>query len=304
MFKKIFLISIICASFIIIPFADAQLSFGKPAYQKSIELILDKTNIVQAKHVISSSSGPVDVYLFENMIEESISVTNKDGEELQFGIVGFGNDASISILEPVKENAIVKYNIKNVFWKSDGISKLDIGYPKSFGIKFEEKTEFIFLNNNLIQLNDKKGISINGGGYVIVEYYNEIPKIVKEVEWEENKFNVEIITDSEVNGFNFEQITKSISFEVNEKNKKYSIILPEELLGGPYLVLLDGEKIDYQQQQVKDEKNILLSIKPQSTGEITIIGTTVIPEFSMFIPLIMGFVIVLTIPFMKKFSLH
>ena len=303
MFKKIFLISIICASFIIIPFADAQLSFGKPAYQKSIELILDKTNIVQAKHVISSSSGPVDVYLFENMIEESISVTNKDGEELQFGIVGFGNDASISILEPVKENAIVKYNIKNVFWKSDGISKLDIGYPKSFGIKFEEKTEFIFLNNNLIQLNDKKGISINGGGYVIVEYYNEIPKIVKEVEWEENKFNVEIITDSEVNGFNFEQITKSISFEVNEKNKKYSIILPEELLGGPYLVLLDDEKIHYQ-QQVKDEKNVLLSIMPQSTGEITIIGTTVIPEFSMFIPLIMGFVIVLTIPFMKKFSLH
>ena len=303
MFKKILIISIICASFIIIPFADAQLSFGKPAYQKSIELILDKTNIVQAKHVISSSSGPVDVYLFENMIEESISVTNKDGEELQFGIVGFGNDASISILEPVKENAIVKYNIKNVFWKSDGISKLDIGYPKSFGIKFEEKTEFIFLNNNLIQLNDKKGISINGGGYVIVEYYNEIPKIVKEVEWEENKFNVEIITDSEVNGFNFEQITKSISFEVNEKNKKYSIILPEELLGGPYLVLLDDEKIHYQ-QQVKDGKNVLLSIMPQSTGEITIIGTTVIPEFSMFIPLIMGFLVVLTVPFMKKLSLH
>ena len=73
MFKKILLISIICTSFAIIPFADAQLSFGKPAYQKSIELILDETDIVKAKHVISSSSGPVDVYLFENMIEESIN---------------------------------------------------------------------------------------------------------------------------------------------------------------------------------------------------------------------------------------
>ena len=242
MFKKILIISIICVSFAIIPFADAQLSFGKPAYQKSTELILDETNIVQAKHVISSSSGPVDVYLFENMIEESISVTNKDGEELQFGIVGFGNDASISILEPVKENAVVEYNLKNIFWKSDSISKLDIGYPITFEIKFEEKTEFIFLNNNLIQLNDKKGISVNGGGYVVIEYYNEIPKIIEEVEWEENKFNVEIITDSKVNGFNFEQTSKSISFEVNEKNKIFSIILPEELLGGPYLVLLDGEK--------------------------------------------------------------
>jgi hypothetical protein len=303
MFKKILLITIICVSFAIIPFADAQLSFGKPAYQKSIELILDETEIVKAKHVISSSNGPVDVYLFENVIEESISVTNEDGEEIQFGIIGFGNDASVSILEPVKENTIIEYNLKNIFWKSDSISKLDIGYPITFGIKFEEKTEFIFLNNNLIQLNDKKGISINSGGYVVVEYYNEIPKIVKEVEWEENKFNVEIITDSEINRFNFEQITKSISFEVNEKNKKYSIILPEELLGGPYLVLLDDEKINYQ-QQVKDEKNVLLSINPQSTGEITIIGTTVIPEFSMFIPLIMGFLVVLTVPFMKKLNLH
>ena len=45
-------------------------------------------------------------------------------------------------------------------------------------------------------------------------------------------------------------------------------------------------------------------MKPESTGEITIIGTTVIPEFSMFIPLIMGFLIILTVPAMKKFSLR
>ena len=303
MFKKILVISIICTVFAIIPFADAQISFGKPAYQKSIELILDETDIVKAKHVISSSSGPVDVYLFENMIEESISVTNENGEKLQFGISGIGNDSLVSILEPIKENAIVKYNLKNIFWKSDTLSKLDIGYPQTFSIIFAKEVEFVFLNNNLIQLGNQKGINIIDGGYVIVEYFNEIPKLIENIQWEEEKFNVEILSDSIIDEFNFEQTSKSISFEVNEKNKIFSIILPEELLGGPYLVLLDDEKIHYQ-QQVKDEKNVLLSIMPQSTGEITIIGTTVIPEFSMFIPLIMGFVIVLTIPFMKKFSLH
>jgi hypothetical protein len=45
-------------------------------------------------------------------------------------------------------------------------------------------------------------------------------------------------------------------------------------------------------------------MKPELTGEITIIGTTVIPEFSMFIPLIMGFLIILTVPFVKKINLH
>ena len=35
-----------------------------------------------------------------------------------------------------------------------------------------------------------------------------------------------------------------------------------------------------------------------------IIGTTVIPEFSMFIPLIMGFMIILMVPMMRKFTLR
>ena len=304
MFKKILIISIICASFIIIPFADAQLSFGKSAYQELVQLTLDKTDIVQAKHVIGSSNNPVSVYLFEGVIVESISVTNNDGEELQFGILGMGNnEASVSILEPIKENAIVKYNLKNIFWKSDTLSKLDIGYPQTFSIIFAKEVEFVFLNNNLIQLGNQKGINIIDGGYVIVEYFNEIPKLIENIQWEEEKFNVEILSDSIIDEFNFEQTSKSINFQINEKNKIFTIILPKELLGGPYVVLLDNEKIGFWYQE-KDENNVMLSIKPELTGKITIIGTTVIPEFSMFIPLIMGFVIVLTIPFMKKFSLH
>jgi hypothetical protein len=304
MFKKILLISIICASFAIIPFADAQLSFGKSAYQELVQLTLDKTDIVQAKHVIGSSNNPVSVYLFEGVIVESISVTNNDGEELQFGILGMGNnEASVSILEPIKENAIVKYNLKNIFWKSDTLSKLDIGYPQTFSIIFAKEVEFVFLNNNLIQLGNQKGINIIDGGYVIVEYFNEIPKLIENIQWEEEKFNVEILSDSIIDEFNFEQTSKSINFQINEKNKIFTIILPKELLGGPYVVLLDNEKIGFWYQE-KDENNVMLSIKPELTGKITIIGTTVIPEFSMFIPLIMGFVIVLTIPFMKKFSLH
>ena len=65
------------------------------------------------------------------------------------------------------------------------------------------------------------------------------------------------------------------------------------------------EKIDIMQNlfQQKD-RYFTLNMKPETTGEITIIGTTVIPEFSMFIPLIMGFLIILTVPFMKKINLH
>ena len=285
---------------IAVPVANAQ--FGAPAYQKSTHLIIDELNNIEAKHVIGFSNDPVMINLFEGAITESITVTNEDGKELEFAIVGMSDYGAVTIFTAT-DNTIIKYNLKNMFRQSDNLLTLNIGYPKTFGILFSEKIDQIFLNNQIIQLGDKKGISINGGGYVNVDYYSKNLKYIEEVIWEENKFDVEIITDSEIDEFNFDQESKSISFQVNEKNKFVTINMEEELLGGPYVILLNDEKIKYTKSSIK-ENYVSLSMKPESPGEITIIGTTVIPEFSMFLPLIMGFLIILTIPFMKKFSLH
>jgi predicted DNA binding CopG/RHH family protein len=302
--KNIFLIFMVFTSITVIPIANAQLSFGEQAYQKSIELIVDETEIIKAKHMIGYSNNPVSIRLFENVIVESIRVINEEGKELEFGITGIGNEGHVTILS-TNQNAIVEYNLKNIFYKtiSDNTSILDIGYPQTFSILFPEKTELIFLNNNVIQLGDKKGITINGGGYIKIQYYSNTPKMIKEIQWEENKFDVEIITDSKIDKFNFEQTSKSISFQVNEEDKFVTIIMSEELLGGPYLILLNDEKIKFN-KTMKDENNVVLNIKPEVSGEIVIIGTTVIPEFSMFIPLIMGFFIILTMPLIKKINLH
>ena len=136
-----------------------------------------------------------------------------------------------------------------------------------------------------------------------IEFYSNESKIIKEIVWEENKFYVEIITNSNIDKFNFDQESKSINFETNQKNKFITITMPEELLGGPYVTLLNDEKIVHS-KFIRDESNISLNLKSETAGKITIIGTTVIPEFSMFIPLIMGFLIILTVPFVKKINLH
>ena len=298
--NQIIFLSLMIFALIAVPIANAQL--GAPAYQKSNQLIIDEFNNIEAKHVIGFSNDPVMINLFEGAIPESITVTNEDGKELEFAIVGMGDYGSVTIFSADK-NTIIKYNLKDMFWYSDNLLTLNVGYPKTFGILFSEKTDQIFLNNQLIQLGDKKGISINGGGYVDVAYYSEMPKKIQEVQWKEDKFNVEIITDSKIDEFNFDQESKSISFQVNEKNKFVTINMEEKLLGGPYVILLDNEKIEFSQYSIK-ENYISLAMKPESSGEIMIIGTTVIPEFSMFIPLIMGFFIILTLPFLKKINLH
>ena len=299
--NKIIFLSLMIFALIAVPIASAQL--GAPAYQKSTHLIIDELNNIEAKHVIGFSNDPVMINLFEGAIPESITVTNEDGKELEFAIVGMGDSGSVTIFSADK-NTIIKYNLKDMFWYSDNLLTLNVGYPKTFGILFSEKIDQIFLNDQMIQIGDKKGISINGGAaYVNVAYYSEMPKKIQEVQWKEDKFNVEIITDSKIDEFNFDQESKSISFQVNEKNKFVTINMEEKLLGGPYVILLNDEQIKYSKYFIK-ENHISLSMKPESSGEIMIIGTTVIPEFSMFIPLIMGFVIILTVPLMRKVSLH
>ena len=198
--NKIIFSSLMIFALIAVPVANAQ--FGAPpAYQKSTHLIIDELNNIEAKHVIGFSNDPVMVNLFEGVITESITVTNEDGKELEFVIVGMGDGGSVTIFTAT-ENTIIKYNLKDMFWYSDNFLTLNVGYPKTFGILFSEKTDQIFLNDQIIQLGDKKGISINGGGYVNVAYYSEMPKIIQEVQWKEDKFDVEIISDIEIKKIN------------------------------------------------------------------------------------------------------
>jgi hypothetical protein len=267
--NKIIITSLMVLALAIIPIADAQ--FGPAAYQKLTQLIIDESENIQAKHVIGFSDSPVSVNLFEGVIVDSITVTNEEGQELEFGITGISEYGSITIFSAEK-NTIVKYNLESMFRQSENLLTLNIGYPKPFSIIFSEKTELIFLNNNIIQLGDKKGISINGGGYVNVDYYSEIPKHIEEVIWEENKFDIEIITDSDIDKFNFDQELKSISFQINEKNEFVTVTMEEKLLGGSYTILLNDEKIKYTKSASK-ENYVSLSMKPKAVGEIVISGS-------------------------------
>ena len=300
--KKFFSIILLIVLVTVIPTVSAQFSLAPQANQKSIEVNLDVSGIIHVKHVISSTNMPVNVNLFEGTIS-NLLVTNQNGEKKETSFVddGYGNK-SIMIF-PTKQKSIIEYNLEDRILINDNLANITISYPEEFAVILSDEINLIYLNNNAIFLEEKKGINVNGGGSLNIQYYLNIPIIIKSVQWEEEKFNVEIISDTEINNFNFEQTSKSISFEINEKNKFVTITMPEILLGGPYVTLLNDEKIQYG-KSIDDDKNISITIKPQSSGQITIIGTTVIPEFSMFIPLIMGFLVVLTVPFMKKFSLH
>jgi len=299
--QKIISTIIIFSLIIVVPTAYGQLTLGSEAKQELIEVKISPTGEIKVKHIVSPSNMPVSVTLFEGEIKKLI-VTNNLGEEINSGTANdVKGNLSVMVL-PSEQSTTIEYNLKNMNLENN-LFVTEISYQKKFSVLFDESIKLIFVNDNVIFLDDKKGISINGGGNTEIKFYNEESKIIKEVIWEENKFDVEIITDSEIQSFNFNQAEKNISFQVNDKNKFVTISMSEELLGSPYVILLDGEQILYT-KFVRDGKIVSLNLEPEAPGQVTIIGTTVIPEFSMFIPLIMGFMIILTVPLMRKFSLH
>jgi len=304
--KNIFLIVAVFSLILVIPMSHAQLTIGGNAEQKLIEMKLDIDGTVSVKHVVSSSNMPVTVQLFSGTISNLV-IINEKGEDMfengaNAGIAYDPQGNQSIVIFPSKQNSIIEYNLESII-PEDNLLTIQTSYAETYSIIFSDEIEMIFLNNNIIFLENKKGVSLNYGGSATIQYYSNTPKIIKEVQWEENEFDVEIITDSKIDKFNFEQTSKSISFQVNEEDKLVTIIMSEELLGGPYLIFLDDEKIKFN-KTMKNENNIVLNIKPEVSGEIVIIGTTVIPEFSMFIPLIMGFFIILTMPLIKKINLH
>jgi len=295
--STILIFSLIC----VIPTAYGQLSLGPEAKQELIEVKINLDGEINVKHIVASSNMPASVLLFEGEIKNLI-VTNDSGEEINSGTANdVKGNLSVMVL-PSKQNTIITYNLENIELKNNLFST-DISYYKKISVLFDESVELIFVNDSIIFLENKKGIAVSGGGNVEIKFYNDESRIIEKVTWEENEFDVEIITESKIEDFNFNQSEKSLSFQVNDENKFVTISMSEELLGGPYVTLLDDEKIKHS-KFVRDGGLVALNLKPQETGQVTIIGTTVIPEFSMFIPLIMGFMIILTVPLMRKFSLR
>ena len=267
--SQIYLIVLVLALITVIPASSAQLSLGAEANQKLIEVNLNKSEIINVKHVIAASSIPVGVNLFDGVSAESIIVTNSNGDENQFGLVGYGEALESITIFPSESDIIIKYNLEDASTSYENLWTVRIGYSETFDILFHKEIDMFFLNNTIIQLENKNGITVNGGGNAIIQYYDKIPKIIEEVSWEQNKFDIEIITNSKIDNFNFNQESKNITFDINEKNKFLTISMEEELVGSPYVILLNNEKILYN-KSLNKENYVLLSMKPQAVGEITI----------------------------------
>ena len=295
---KIFGFLVLLLMISIISVADAQISIGKKAIQKSVEISINSVGDVHVKHVVLQSNVPTQIELINGTVS-NLSITNEQGKERQLTVIG--DNYGVFIL-PSQGNSIIEYDLDHVLNQKDNVWTWDFLYVQLTTFLFPDEVDLIFINKNPVYFAEKKGISCHGC-QMVLEYSINEPTVFKNIKWEDKEFVAEIRSHSNIDNFIFDQPTKSIIFDVTEENKFVTTIIPLELLWEPYVVFLDERKI-ISYEFNKNGTHVGISIKPETTGEIMIVGTTVIPEFPIIAPLAIGFLMILTVPLMRKFSLH
>ncbi len=296
---KSIVVFIIILLVLVIPSAIAQeVSIGKEANQKSIIFTINETGEIHVIHIVDSSNSPTQVELIDGEIQNLI-ITNEKNEEQMFSIIG---ENQAVLIFPSDNDSIIEYDLENVLFLKDNFWTLDFLYLETTTFIVPEKLNVVYVNGNVVHLGDKKGFTCHGCQMILEYAFNE-PTNTINVDWENKKFVVEMRTFANIENFEFNQSEKEISFNVNESNQFITAIIPLELLWGPYAILLDDEKT-YFNDSKNNGTHVWINMKPNNTGEISIIGTTVVPEFPIIAPLAIGFLMIMMIPLIKKINLR
>ncbi len=244
------------------------------------------------------------------MVEGSISnlnVTDVEGNNVEFGTTGIKNLTGITIFSS-QDDVIIEYDLQDVLNFEDGLWKWDYFNFETTKIIFPKDIDILFVNDRPVMLHDAQGITCYGRSQGVIcdafiEFIIDEPTINREIEWESKRFIVEVRTLTEISSFNFDQPTKRISFDVNEDNQLISLIIPLELLWSPYEVYLNEEKI-LKHEFFSNETHSWLNFRPENSGSIEIIGTTVVPEFPILAPLFIGISIVIALQLKNRLNLR
>ncbi|HII36485.1 MAG TPA: hypothetical protein HA319_05615 [Nitrosopumilaceae archaeon] len=230
----------------------------------------------------------------------NFSVVDRDGNDVQH--LTLEKDPIAVVLPPSNRDMIfIRYDLSDVIvlkdgmwtWKWVGIEATNFYFPKN--------VDMIWINDRPIYIGEK-GIRQHGGAMTL-EYVPDEPIISKKVVWEDKKFEVGIKTLTDIDVFEFNQLGKRITFNIPKNNSLVTVIIPLELLWEPYDVYLNSNQT-LNSEFYNNGTHTWLGFRPDTSGTINIIGTTVVPEFPLFVPLVIGISIVLMLQFRNKFNFH
>jgi len=286
----------------IIPQSFAQSPIGNYAYQERTDVIISEDGDIHVVHEIKKDSRSARSFTMIEGIYSNLIVIDVNGKEIQYA---FLEEERILTIFPSDENVLIEYDLEDVLVQENGVLSWDFLYADSGTTRFlfPDNIELVFVEERPVYIKEIKNVKCHGC-QMFFEFVLNQNKILKEITWEDKKFDVEIRTLSNIESFNFDQPSRSINLETDGDNQIITLIIPLELLWNPYQVMEGNEKIIKKYEFQIDETHVGLNFRSESSGDIQIIGTSVVPEFPLFAPLVVGTVLVVALQFRSKINLH
>jgi hypothetical protein len=297
--KKILGIFVIIVLFFSMSEAFGQLTFGEKP-QQTIKVIIDEDGIAHVTHEVEGSTKTTQQ--IETIVGKmsNFSVVDSAGNDVQY--LTLEKNPIAVVLTPSNQDIIfIKYDLSDVVFLKDGIWTWNWVGVEPTNFYFPSKVDMIWINDRPIYIGEK-GIRQHGGAMTL-EYAIDRPTVLKEVVWEDKKFEVGIIALTDVDGFEFNQPEKRITFDIPKSNSIVTTIIPLELLWEPYDVYVNSNQTLHSEFH-NNGTHVWLGFRPNTFGTVNIIGTTVIPEFPLFVPLVVGILLVIILQFRNKFNFH
>ncbi len=147
---------------------------------------------------------------------------------------------------------------------------------------------------------------MTGAVTVTSEGYKIVADVGKDVGDGLSSFNVDyqysgIISDAKTN-----EERKSITFllvsDAKSLDQNLVMLLPSELIEGPYVIFVDGKK-NLRFEYIPDDVNTIEIELPDNANQITIVGTKIVPEFGVLSIIVLG-VAITSMVFIQKSKIN
>jgi len=305
---KVFLILTISTSILFTAVAfGQQFSIGEKP-KEDIVVTIDENGTAHVVHNVKGPfSNPVQVDMIAGNMT-NFSVIDQNGASVQYSTVS-GSPMAVLLFPSDRNMTLIKYDLPHIVSFNNGVWKwkyfdppdtlfTDFHFPKGVdmiwsNVRDEPDTARpVYLGEH--------GLRQVGNGFT-VEYVINEPITIQTVQWQDKTFYVGIRTLANVGPPAFDQSAMSYAFNIDQPNSFVTVIMPQELLWGPYQARINLNNT-LTNDFYNNDTHAWIGIRPTQSGTVQITGTSVVPEFPVFVPLVIAISAVVGLRFFNKLS--
>ncbi|MGI0062042.1 MAG: hypothetical protein ACREBA_06280, partial [Nitrosotalea sp.] len=228
--------------------AFGQLSMGS-APEEVIKVTIDESGTAHVTHEVNSTTAnlkPIQIDTVNGNMN-NLTVTDVNGNPVEYAKI---QKTPLSIIINVSQRnmTLVKYDLVGAVTNTDGVWKWNYYEPQDTdytAFHFPKGVDMVWANDRPVYLGNL-GLGQHGNGFSLQYVINE-PVNIQTVQLAGNNVAVGVRTVSGLGSYAFDESLKSYSFNFDKANVPITVIMPQDLLSGPYDVTVNGNATLHQE---------------------------------------------------------